>query len=80
MIVESLVDLCLRLLVGVFDTITLVPLPVALLDVLYDILVYGTWVVGADYMAIFIASVVGWAMVRFTVGLVVFLWELLPLT
>lgn len=80
MVVESLVDMFINLMLLVCDTISLVPLPVAMMDVLFDILCYGTWIIGADFMAIFLSVVVGWFVARFTIGVVVFLWELLPLT
>lgn len=80
MVVESLVSMFINLMLGVCDTISLVPLPVAMMDVLFDILCYGTWIIGADFMAIFLTAIVGWFVVRFTLGIVIFLWELLPLT
>lgn len=80
MIVESLVDMFINLMLLVCDTISLVPLPVALMNVLFDILCYGTWIIGADFMAIFLSVIVGWFSARFTIGITVFLWELLPLT
>lgn len=80
MIVESLVDMFIGLMLTVCDTISLVPLPMALMDVLFDILCYGTWVIGADFMAIFLTAIVGWMTARLVIGTVVFLWELLPLT
>lgn len=80
MIVEGLIDLFINIMLLVCDTISLVPLPVALMDVLFDILCYGTWIIGADFMAIFLTCVVGWFAARFTIGVVVFVWELLPFT
>lgn len=80
MIVESLVDVFIDIMTWAFTQISLVPLPLAMMDVLFDILCYGTWVIGADFMAIFLSVVTGWFLARFTVGLIVFLWELLPLT
>lgn len=80
MIVEGLVEMFINLMLGVCDTISLVPLPVALMDVLFDILCYGTWIIGADFMAIFLTCVTGWMVARTVIGTLVFLWELLPLT
>lgn len=41
---------------------------------------YGSWVVGADLLAVFGASVMFWWVFKGTVGVVVFLWRLLPFT
>lgn len=41
---------------------------------------YGAWVVGVDLLAVFGASVVFWWVFKGTVGVVVFLWRLLPFT
>lgn len=80
MIVEGLVELCTSVLFGLFSTLEVVKLPVELLGVLSTILQYGVWVVGADVMAIVFASVFGWWSIKMTVGLVIFIWDLLPLT
>ena len=78
MIVESLLDLFMNMILGVLDTITMVPLPIALTDVLVDIFCYGSWVVGADFMTMFMSTVVFWFTARFAIGIIVFLWELIP--
>lgn len=80
MIVEGLVDFALMLIEGLFSGLQLVSLPTDILTALLDFLCYGTWVVGADLMGIFIASVVAWMGIKFSVGLVLFIWRLLPLT
>lgn len=80
MIFNLLFDLLSSLFLLVADAISLVPLPVALMDVLFDIFCYGTWVVGADFMASFITAVAGWYYVRWSIGILVFLWDLLPFT
>lgn len=80
MIVEGLVDLFLGLLRGAFSGMEIVGLPYQLISTLSTLTVYGTWVVGADILAIFISMVVGWWAIKFVVGLIVWIWELLPLT
>lgn len=80
MIVSTTIDLFFAILRGAFSGMEIIGLPLQLINTLQTILVYGIWVVGADIMAIFVAMVVGWWSIKFTVGLVVWLWELLPLT
>lgn len=78
MIVEGIVDLFFATLSQAFLGLEIVGLPLQYINALQTILVYGTWVVGADIMAIFVAMVVGWWSIKLSVGLVVWLWELIP--
>lgn len=80
MIVESIIDLFFNSLTLAFHGMEIVGLPFQVISVLQTILCYGVWIVGADIMAIFVSLIVGWWVVKFTVGLVIWLWELLPLT
>lgn len=57
-----------------------VGLPMQYINSLQTILVYGIWVVGLDIMSLFAVTIVGWWSIKLTVGLLVWLWELLPLT
>lgn len=80
MIVESLVDLFFNILTTAFSGMQIIGLPMDFIYVLQNILGYGIYIVGADLMAILFAVVVSWWMIKFSVGLVLFIWELLPLT
>lgn len=80
MIVETLLDFSLGLLQVVFSGFQIVTLPTDLLTALLDFFCYGTWVIGADLMAIFLSVVTGIYAFKFTAGLVLFVWRLLPLT
>ena len=80
MIVETTVQLFFAILRGAFSGLEVVGLPLQLINTLQTILVYGIWVVGADIIAIFVATIVAWWGIKFTVGLVIWIWELLPLT
>lgn len=80
MIVETLLGFTLTLIQGLFSGFQIVNLPTDLLTALLDFLCYGTWVIGADLMAIFLSTVVGMYTFKFSAGLVLFLWRLLPLT
>lgn len=80
MIVESLVELFFSMLSAAFAGFEIINLPMDTIEVLTTITCYGVWVVGADILAIFTASVLFWWSIKFTVGLLVWLWELLPMT
>ena len=80
MIVETVVDLFFTVITYAFQGLEIIGLPYQLINSLATILSYGTWIVGADILALFTAMVVGWWTIKFAVGLVVFIWELLPLT
>ena len=80
MIVETIVDIFFNSLLGFFNGLELIGLPFQLINTLSTILVYGVWIVGADIMALFISMVVSWWVIKLTIGLVLWIWELLPLT
>lgn len=80
MIVETLLEFATSLIEGLFSGLSVLSLPLNLLTVLLDVFCYGVWVIGADLMAIVISSIVFWMGTKFTIGLVLFIWRLLPLT
>lgn len=80
MIVENTIDLFFSILRMAFQGMEVIGLPLQVINTLQTILVYGIWIVGADIMAIFVALIVSWWAIKLTVGVVIWLWELLPLT
>lgn len=80
MIVEGLVDLFYNMFLGLVSGLEFIGLPYQVINVLNTILCYGVWVIGADVLSLFAASVVTWWGIKFVVGVFVFVWELLPLT
>lgn len=80
MIVETLLSFASVLIQGLFSGLQFVSLPLDFMTVLLDIFCYGVWVIGADLMAIVLSSIVGWMTIKFGIGLVLFIWRLLPLT
>lgn len=80
MIVQSLIDLFFQLIITFLGGFELIGLPFNLIGTLSTIIVYGTWVVGADLLAIAASTVVGWWLFKLTIGIFIFIWELLPLT
>lgn len=80
MIVEGVVGLFFSIFRTFLSGLEIVHLPYQFINVLSTILSYGIWIVGADVFGLFITSVVSWWVIKFTVGLVIWIWELLPLT
>lgn len=80
MIVSTVVDLFFGLMRTVFSGLEFIGLPYEVINSLQTIMVYGTWIVGADVLAIITATIVAWWGIKLTVGLVIWIWELLPLT
>ena len=80
MIVETIAELFFGSVLRAFSGLEIIGLPLQAINTLQTILVYGTWIVGADIMAIFTSMVVGWWAIKFLVGAVIWIWELLPLT
>lgn len=80
MIAEGLFDLFFDLIFIAFQGLEVVHLPYQIINALATITAYGTWIIGFDLMSIFISMVVGWWIIKFTVGLIIFIWELIPFT
>lgn len=80
MIVETLVSWACSFFVGLFSGFEIVTLPVELISVVARFMEVGVWVVGGDILALFIASVVFWWGVHLSIGLAIWVWDLLPLT
>ncbi len=80
MIFEGAIDLFFGLFRTLFSAIEVVNLPTELIGTLSTILAYGNWVVGVDLMAIFASSVVFWWVFKMSIGVVVWVWDRLPLT
>lgn len=80
MIVETIVDFFFASLSQAFLGLEIIGLPMQYINTLQTILVYGTWVVGADIMAIFVALIVGWWTIKMIVGAIIWIWELIPFT
>lgn len=80
MIVEGLVGLFLNTLRLAFGALEFVQLPFDLIGTLGKFVVYGNWIVGVDLLAVFAASVVFWWTFHMSIGLIVWVWDKLPLT
>ena len=80
MIVEGLVDYFLSILRLALSGFEIIGLPFQVIDTLQTIMVYGIWIVGLDIMAIFVTTIISWWSIKLLVGVIIWLWELLPLT
>ena len=80
MIIESVVDLFFSVVGLALEGLEVVHLPYQFISTLSTILSYGIWICGVDIMGYFITTVITWWVIKFTVGLVIWVWELLPLT
>lgn len=80
MVVEGIVNLFLNMISNIIGTVEIINLPIQWMNVLTDILAYGIWICGVDVMAIFVATVVFWWVFHMSIGLIVWVWEKLPLT
>lgn len=80
MIGESLIDLFFNIFRTAIAGIEFINLPTQLIGTLSTILAYGNWVVGIDIMALFVGSVVFWWVFKMSIGLIVWVWDRLPLT
>lgn len=80
MIGELLIDMFFGIFRVAFSGIEFVGLPYQFVNSVATIFAYGNWVVGTDILAIFAATVVFWWVFHMSIGLIVWLWKLLPLT
>lgn len=80
MLIETLTDLFLFLVTKALEGIVVIGVPLHWLEPLNEIFLYGIWVAGADTVALFASMIATWWMVKLTVGIIVWIWELLPFT
>lgn len=80
MIIETVFSWACSFIQVLFSGLQILQLPANFINVLVDILCYGVWVIGADLIAIILSNVVFWLSLKFSVGVTVWLWRLLPFT
>lgn len=80
MIFEVLINIVVALLCGLVNGMSLVSLPLDLVSAVATVIRYGNYVVGADLMLITFSCIAGWIGMRCTLGLIIFIWKMLPLT
>lgn len=80
MIIEFLINGVVSLFSGLISAVSLVSLPSDLITSLSTVISYGSWIVGSDLMLTFATCIYVWTGLRITIGLVTFIWKMLPLT
>ena len=80
MILETLINVFCVLLDGLLSGLSFVQIPEQGIAVLATVTAYGSYVVGADLLLCFASVVTTWMIFKFSVGIGLFLWRLLPLT
>lgn len=80
MLVGGLMEIITDLLLSLFSGMATVGIDTSFINVLNSILCYGIWVIGPDVFALVISTVVSWWAIKFSIGVVLWVWELLPLT
>lgn len=80
MIVQFFLDFAVNLFTGLFAVLDFVQVPVDVISTLATITSYGTWIIGTDVALMFCGSISFWLTFKLTVGVIKFIWQLLPLT
>lgn len=80
MIIETLVDVFLAMLRTSFSMLEFITLPTQTIGYIATFCAYGNWIVGLDIVALFCTTIVFWWGVHMSIGLLVWVWEKLPLT
>lgn len=80
MVVMFFVNIVKGLLLGAIELFGVITLPTQMISALATITGYGAFIIGSDLLLIFATVVTFWFTVKCTIGLIVFVWKLLPLT
>lgn len=79
MITEFLLNIIISYIMAIIDALgSIVTIPLDLVTVLNTIWGYGCFVLGSDLFVFCMSYLIFWFGVRFTIGLVVFIWHLIP--
>lgn len=80
MILEGLISIFVNFLLSLLDGISIISLPLDMITLLSEFCIYGSYVVGSDFLLLFASTVFSWTSAKFLLGIGIRLWELLPLT
>lgn len=75
MIGEALLNVGLTLIRFIFGSIEVFSLPSDMIGVLYDLMCYGTWVVGSDVLLLCSGCFTFWVTTRMFTGFAIWIWE-----
>ena len=79
MIIEFLLNIVIGFLTTAIDAVgSVITLPLNLITVLNTIWGYGCFILGSDLFVICMSCIFFWFSLRLAVGLVVFIWHLIP--
>lgn len=78
MITDLLLSCCTGIIRFIFGLIDVFSLPTDLIETLYAILCYGTWVVGSDVLLICTGCFTFWIGVRLSAGLAIWIYDHIP--
>lgn len=80
MIVEALINVVFWIINRIFSGFEMIALPVNIASTLIDFMKVGAWVLGPDLLTLCLTSIVMWLLFKSSVGLIVYVYKLLPLT
>lgn len=78
-----IIEFFLNIVVGFISTGinglgNIITLPINVITVLSSIWGYGTFILGSDLFVLCMSSFFFWFMARFVIGLITFIWHLIP--
>lgn len=80
MIIDGLATFAMWIIELIFSGFQVISLPANLVSVVLDIMKFGAWILGADLLVIIFGNIFFWLNFKFTSGLVLFIYRLIPLT
>ena len=80
MIFEFFINMFVAFLDTLISAVSMVTLPIDMISALSTVSAYGSWIVGSDLLLIFATCVFTWTTIKIGIGLVLFVWRLLPFT
>lgn len=80
MIVESSINVVFWIIGRIFSAFEMVALPVNIASTVIDFMKVGAWVLGSDLLTACLTSIVMWLLFKFSAGLILFIYKLLPFT
>lgn len=80
MIFEFILGVVKTVIVGAISRLDFISLPFEIISFLGTVTNYGSFCVGPDVLLIFSASIMFWLGLKMTLGIILFLWRLLPFT
>ena len=80
MIVDFFINMFVAFLDTLMSTVSMVTLPIDMISALSTVSAYGSWIVGSDLLLLFATCVFTWTTIKIGIGLVLFVWRLLPFT